>query len=257
MNSADKDYELALKFNNRDARISDSNCNNKYQTKDGDNEFKLNVRVGAHKHFRLTPDKLKEEYAALVDEFGDQLTEFDQEYDEGYDDYENEDEYLDEEYTDDEYSDYDDENEEYDEDTFGAIVGEEGDYYLIDDGEYYYDEDGNIEYEEYYDEIETDQDDDDDEEEEESEVESDAMDSFIDSDNELEWIVTNEVTNEYDMDWLDDNKWDEINTVITLNARTLKKKCMNIFGRKLCLCEFIGFVEHKSKKHVCHPGKYK
>eukprot|EP01084_Bolivina_argentea_P195624 335541_1 len=149
MNSADKDYELALKFNNRDARISDSNCNNKYQTKDGDNEFKLNVRVGAHKHFRLTPDKLKEEYAALVDEFGDQLTEFDQEYDEGYDDYENEDEYLDEEYTDDEYSDYDDENEEYDEDTFGAIVGEEGDYYLIDDGEYYYDEDGNIEYEEY------------------------------------------------------------------------------------------------------------
>ncbi len=42
----------------------------------------------------ITPDKLKEEYAALVDEFGD--TEFDQEYDEGYDDYEQEDEYQDE-----------------------------------------------------------------------------------------------------------------------------------------------------------------
>merc|ERR1712228_616044 len=93
------------------------------------------------------------------------------------------------------------------------------------------------------------------EDEDEDTAEEDAMDEFVDDDNS--WVVTNEATNEYDIDWLDDSKWDEINTLVTLNARTLRKKCMNIFGRKLCLCQFIGFVEKKSPKRVCHPGKLK
>merc|ERR1712244_199196 len=116
-----------------------------------------------------------------------------------------------------------------------GVIGEEGDYYLVDDG-YYYDEDGNIEYEYYYDD-----------------GEEQAMDSFFDDQDLTEWVVTNEVTDEYDADWLDDSKWDQIDQVITYSAKKLTKKCMNLFGRKLCLCEFMEFVAHK--KHVCHPGR--
>merc|ERR1712113_148202 len=104
--------------------------------------------------------------------------------------------------------------------TFGAIVAEEGDYYLVDNGDYYYDEDGNIEYEEYYAYESAENDDDDDEVSEEEE--KDAMDGFIDEDTDEEWVVTNEMTDEYDMYWDDAEKWDEMSTCLTLNSRTVK-----------------------------------
>merc|ERR1712154_182347 len=78
-------------------------------------KFKINVKVGAHKHFKLTSSALTEQYSALMDEFADQLT--DDESDEADDD---------------------------DDDLFSAIVGEEGDYYLVADG-YYYDDDEEVE----------------------------------------------------------------------------------------------------------------
>merc|ERR1712087_598972 len=132
------------------------------------------------------------------------------------------------------------------EDAFGAIVGEEGDYYLIDDG-FVYDEYGNVEYEYYFD----------DDDEQMDEDNKNAMDTFFDETHEDEWIVTNEVTNDYDADWEDDSKWSEINEFTTFSAKKLKKKCMNVFGRKLCLCEFVEFMVANSKKHVCHPNKAK
>eukprot|EP01083_Nonionella_stella_P167080 560633_1 len=81
--------------------------------------------------------------------------------------------------------------------------------------------------------------------------EEDHIDSFFDSEHDSEWIVTNEVTDEFDTEWLDESKWIDVDQVVTYSAHALKKKCMNVFGRKLCLCEFVGFV--KKKKHVCHP----
>eukprot|EP00487_Bulimina_marginata_P008281 TRINITY_DN30559_c0_g1_i1.p1 TRINITY_DN30559_c0_g1~~TRINITY_DN30559_c0_g1_i1.p1 ORF type:complete len:231 (-),score=55.82 TRINITY_DN30559_c0_g1_i1:197-814(-) len=144
--------------------------------------FQINLRVGAHKHFKLTQNALNQEYAALLDEFGDELLDDDQ-----YDEFEDDD---DEEYDEyEEFDEYDDDEVEHDEDT---------------------------------------------------------MDKFFDEGNESEWIVTSQVTNEYDADWEDDSKWDDIDQVITYSARKLKKKCMKVFGRKLCLCEFLEFVAHKN-----------
>merc|ERR1712154_636443 len=80
-------------------------------------------------------------------------------------------------------------------------------------------------------------------------------DTFFDEAKETEWIVTNEVTTAYDTDWEDDSKWSDIDQFTTFSAKKLKKKCMRVFGRKLCLCEFVEFVSHK--KHVCHPNKAK
>merc|ERR1712228_511840 len=170
--------------------------------------FEINVKVGAHKHFKLTPSALKEEYSAILEDFADDLDYF--------------------------------EEAEEESDEFSAIVGEEGDYYLIYDG-FYYDEDGNVEYEYYYDE-------------QQQVADESAMDTFFDEQTELEWIVENEVTADYDADWANDNLWDEINEFTTFSAKKLKKKCMRVFGRKLCLCEFVEEIV-SPKKHVCHPHK--
>merc|ERR1712190_47447 len=125
---------------------------------DGEPKFAINVKVGAHKHFKLSTAKVIEEYSALMDEDGDQLT--------------------------------DDEN---------------------------------------------------------------ILDTFFDEEKEMDWVVSAEATNEYDAEWQDDSQWSDVEQFTTFSAKKLKKKCMSVFGRKLCLCEFIGFVAHK--KHVCHPNK--
>merc|ERR1712039_767575 len=159
-------------------------------------KFAINVKVGAHKHFKLSTAKVIEEYSALMDEYGDQLAD-------------------------------DDESEEAEDDLFSAVVGEEGDYYLVAD--------------EYYDDEAT-------EEEDEN-----ILDTFFDEEKEMDWVVSAEATNEYDAEWQDDSQWSDVEQFTTFSAKKLKKKCMSVFGRKLCLCEFIGFVAHK--KHVCHPNK--
>merc|ERR1712113_873185 len=82
-----------------------------------------------------------------------------------------------------------------------------------------------------------------------------AMDKFFDAAHDANWVVTNEITSEYDTDWADAEKWTDVHHVVTFSGHKLRKKCMNLFGRKLCLCEFIEFLGHE--KHVCHPGKAK
>merc|ERR1712154_228588 len=75
-----------------------------------------------------------------------------------------------------------------------------------------------------------------------------AMDQFFDAAHDANWVVTNEVTSDYDTDWADAEKWTDVHHVITFSGHKLTKKCMNLFGRKLCLCEFIDFLE--GQKHV-------
>merc|ERR1739842_93841 len=95
-------------------------------------------------------------------------------------------------------------------------------------------------------------DDDDDEEETED---ANILDTFFDEAKEIDWIVSAEETSMYDAEWQDDSQWSDIGQFTTFSAKKLKKKCMNVFGRKLCLCEFMEYVAHK--KHVCHPNKAK
>jgi len=176
--------------------------------------FRVNVRVGAHKHFKLTEEAVQQQYAALREEFGDELDEadtFDALMEEEGDDYAYDDEFAD---YDDAYEDelYDDEEDDFDE----AM----DDYYYVD---------------------------------EEAGEDMDSVDTFFDAEHSAEWVVTNEVTNEYDSEWEDDSQWTDVDEVVTYSAHRLTKKCMDLFGRKLCLCEFVGFVTHQ--KHVCHPGK--
>merc|ERR1712087_592906 len=59
----------------------------------------------------------------------------------------------------------------------------------------------------------------------------------------------------------DDSIWDEIMTNIqTLRGRPLAKKCMNIFGRQLCICEFMDWLNGKkiggNTKHICYSPNH-
>merc|ERR1711990_461617 len=73
----------------------------------------------------------------------------------------------------------------------------------------------------------------------ESESISDKLaDGWYDSDDGEEWLILNEAESEFDSEWEDNELWDEITPKITTKTgHVMKRKCMNIFGRKLCLCE--------------------
>merc|ERR1712060_353768 len=46
--------------------------------------------------------------------------------------------------------------------------------------------------------------------------------------------------------------WDEITPkIMTASGHEMQRKCMDIFGRKLCLCEFLNWVKFGTTKHQC------
>merc|ERR1712129_70750 len=114
-----------------------------------------------------------------------------------------------------------------DEDLFASIVGEEGDYYY-----------------------------DDDDEEQEDDEETDRLGAFFDETSETEWIINSESTNEFDQEWANADNWNEVGQFTTFSAKQLTKKCMTVFGKRLCLCEVMEWATN-NKKHVCHPNKAK
>merc|ERR1719242_1804064 len=62
----------------------------------------------------------------------------------------------------------------------------------------------------------------------------------------------NEAESEFDQEWDDDDLWDEITPkIMTASGHEMQRKCMNIFGRKLCLCEFLNWIKFGTTKHRC------
>merc|ERR1712176_1545042 len=77
-------------------------------------------------------------------------------------------------------------------------------------------------------------------------------DGWYDSNDAEEWLILNEAESEFDSEWEDNELWDEITPKITTKTgHVMKRKCMNIFGRKLCLCEFENWVRFGTTKHRC------
>eukprot|EP01083_Nonionella_stella_P118724 354505_1 len=97
--------------------------------------------------------------------------------------------------------------------------------------------------------------------------EDEIMGGWMDEDDGNEWVIVDDGTGSYvqdmfgSLDFDDDSIWDEIVTDIeTIKGKDLDKKCMNIFGRTLCLCEFIDWVNGKridgNTKHVCYASAH-
>merc|ERR1712217_276005 len=141
------------------------------------------------------------------------------------------------------YEEFDDYEEAYD------LYDEEGDYDLNDyDNDYYeyaavaqliHDE-GDVDAAEESDEIQ------------EDDISEQFADEWFDQQDSKSWTVLDAVENEFGEEWADDALWDEINPHIeTLSGHWMKRKCMNIFGRKLCLCQFLNWIQYGETKHQC------
>ena len=80
---------------------------------------------------------------------------------------------------------------------------------------------------------------------------SSFMDEWFDNNDGQQWIISNEaVSSFYDYQWENDQIWDEIdNEIITMNGNSISRKCMHMWGQRLCLCQFLGWLD--SHKYKC------
>eukprot|EP01084_Bolivina_argentea_P020275 37722_1 len=82
-----------------------------------------------------------------------------------------------------------------------------------------------------------------------------AVDTFYDEDVDENWVVlSSAVTDEFEKEWDEDEKWDKINEHIgTTQGRYINRKCQNVFGHSLCLCDFESWQEGATPtKYNCH-----
>eukprot|EP01083_Nonionella_stella_P300314 1024626_1 len=100
------------------------------------------------------------------------------------------------------------------------------------------------------------------------EEEDEIMDGWIDEYDGDEWVIVDDGADSFVednfgfLDYEDDSIWDEIMMNIeTLKGKPLAKKCMNIFGRTLCICEFMDWLNGKiiggNTKHICYSSAHK
>merc|ERR1712176_1057948 len=56
----------------------------------------------------------------------------------------------------------------------------------------------------------------------------------------------------------EDMEWDIAHkNIMSKSGKQVKKRCMNLFGRQLCLCQFLDFIDAQSADHLCYPVKSK
>eukprot|EP00487_Bulimina_marginata_P005327 TRINITY_DN2309_c1_g1_i1.p1 TRINITY_DN2309_c1_g1~~TRINITY_DN2309_c1_g1_i1.p1 ORF type:complete len:164 (-),score=8.74 TRINITY_DN2309_c1_g1_i1:529-1020(-) len=69
----------------------------------------------------------------------------------------------------------------------------------------------------------------------------DLQDQWVDEEDGSEWIVSNDAVDDYDSEWNNDEEWDEINEeILTAGGKLLTRKCLHMWGHRLCLCQFFG-----------------
>merc|ERR1712113_1087700 len=70
-------------------------------------------------------------------------------------------------------------------------------------------------------------------------------------DNGEAWIVSNEaISSDYDTKWNNDDVWDEINNgIVTKTGTRISRKCLHMWGQRLCLCQFLDWMD--SHKYKC------
>eukprot|EP01084_Bolivina_argentea_P276182 471213_1 len=81
---------------------------------------------------------------------------------------------------------------------------------------------------------------------EENEGELQEIDGYLEM-NEFE-------TRAYDKEWNIDEEWDEISTLYSSKGDVIRRKCLQIWGGKLCLCQFLSWLDNDyvdQRKYHC------
>ena len=87
--------------------------------------------------------------------------------------------------------------------------------------------------------------------EEEDEERFFVEDEWFDAEQQTQWLITDVVADEeYDSLWADDANWDAVDQVdSTFSGRSVQRKCLHMWGQRLCLCQFLGWMD--SRKFQC------
>merc|ERR1711978_470748 len=83
---------------------------------------------------------------------------------------------------------------------------------------------------------------------------NDDMD--IDDGEEIGYLEIDEEANtDFDDEWDDASViWDEISEFTTSEGDRIGQKCMHMWGQRLCLCQFLGWMD--SNKYQCQQTRY-
>merc|ERR1712176_503351 len=81
----------------------------------------------------------------------------------------------------------------------------------------------------------------------------DVEDEWYDESEQTQWMVTDvAAAEEYDDMWANDENWEQIDDEIeTMSGNKLQRKCLHMWGQRLCLCKFMAFLDNR--KFQCQP----
>merc|ERR1712129_93991 len=72
----------------------------------------------------------------------------------------------------------------------------------------------------------------------------------FDETEQTQWLVTDTAADEeYDSLWADDANWEMVDEVDTFSGNKVQRKCLHMWGQRLCLCQFLGWMD--SRKFQC------
>merc|ERR1712130_91554 len=83
---------------------------------------------------------------------------------------------------------------------------------------------------------------------------NDIADEWYDENEQTQWMVTDIAANDNNINdiWADNTNWEQIDDEIeTMAGNKLQRKCMHMWGQRLCLCQFMAFFDNR--KFQCQP----
>eukprot|EP00485_Elphidium_margaritaceum_P010865 CAMPEP_0202691126 /NCGR_PEP_ID=MMETSP1385-20130828/5922_1 /ASSEMBLY_ACC=CAM_ASM_000861 /TAXON_ID=933848 /ORGANISM="Elphidium margaritaceum" /LENGTH=941 /DNA_ID=CAMNT_0049346481 /DNA_START=123 /DNA_END=2948 /DNA_ORIENTATION=+ len=82
------------------------------------------------------------------------------------------------------------------------------------------------------------------------------QDKWISDDGEA-WMISTQAVDDFDEEWDNDDEWDEITpSVMTVHGHQITRKCMHMWGHRLCLCQFLNWIDGRKYKCVPTSGFY-
>eukprot|EP01084_Bolivina_argentea_P143590 252094_1 len=74
---------------------------------------------------------------------------------------------------------------------------------------------------------------------------------FYDNNDDNEWVVSSLSTSDLDNVWEDPKQWEYVDRIKTENGRIIQRKCLHMWKHRLCLCQFLEWID--DAKYKCFP----
>merc|ERR1719242_1037681 len=82
------------------------------------------------------------------------------------------------------------------------------------------------------------------------------MDDWYDEETASDWVVMmDRLDDDMMMNLVDDTMdWSMVTEgIMTNNGEDVTRKCTNLFGHQICICQFLEMIKVKTNQHLCYP----